>query len=424
MYISQEFQEPHPPKNSSMHQALFTAIIWILICLSGCVWVEADDSPDYLPLDDSEYPYAGIPRLVIETESFAQIRDKETKIPAKMQIYEKNGPESDVIDFTIKGRGNSSIGMSKYSMKIKFPEKREMFGMPADKEWALISNHADKTLLRNYATFNLAKQLQMDYVPNCVFVEVYLNRTYMGVYLLTETIKVNPSRLSIPQDGNNYLVEVDAYHDNNDTVIKTVNNLPLKIHYPKNCEDTCQKPLKIFADQWEKFLRTDFLFDSLSTRWVDIQDYSAYYWIEEFSKNTDSNLKTSVFFTWERDGKIKMGPVWDFDLSYGEYKNYSPQNWYSRSNAWNRYLFKNGKFKEEISDYWKEHRDIFLNTIDSLDHYRKHLEKAADNNFKRWPVLGTTFLWEFNQSYDSHREAVDSLKSWMKQRVQWIDGNI
>ena len=407
-----------------MYQALFTAIIWTLICLSGCVWVETDDSPDYLPLDDSEYPYAGIPRLVIETENFAQIRDKETKIPAKMQIYEKNGPESDVIDFTVKGRGNSSIGMSKYSMKIKFPEKREMFGMPADKEWALISNHADKTLLRNYATFSLASQLQMDYVPKCVFVEVYLNRAYMGVYLLTETIKVSPSRLRIPQDGNNYLVEVDAYYDDNDIVIKTANKLPLKIHYPKNCGDSCQKPLKVFADQWEKFMRTEFLFDSLASHWVDIQDYSAYYWIEEFSKNTDSNLKTSVFFTWERDGKIKMGPAWDFDLSYGEYKNYSPQNWYSRSNPWNMYLFKNGKFKQEISNYWKAHRNIFLNTIDSLDHYRNYLEKAANNNFKRWPVQGTTFLWEFNQSYDSHREAVDSLKSWMKQRVQWIDGNI
>ena len=405
-----------------MIRSIFVITICLFFC--SCSWENFPPNLNYLPLDDSEYPYAGIPRLVIETENFAQIRDKETKIPAKMQIYEKNGPESDVIDFTIKGRGNSSVGMSKYSMKIKFPEKREMFGMPADKEWALISNHADKTLLRNYATFSIASQLQMDYVPKSVFVEVYLNRTYMGVYLLTETIKVNSSRLRLPQDNNNYLVEVDAYYDSDDVVVRTANKLPLKIHYPKNCGDSCQKPLKNFADQWEKFMRTEFLFDSLAAHWIDIQDYSAYYWIEEFSKNTDSNLKTSVFFTWKRDGKIKMGPAWDFDLSYGEYRNYSPQNWYSRHGPWNMHLFKNGKFKQEIANYWKGHRNVFLNTIDSLDHYRKHLEKAASNNFKRWPVLGTTFLWEFNQSYDSHREAVDSLKSWMKQRVQWIDGNI
>ena len=78
------------------------------------MWADTEESPDFLPLDDSEYPYAGIPRLVIETANFTQVRDKETKIPAKMQIYGESAPESDVIDFTIRGRGNSSIGMSKY----------------------------------------------------------------------------------------------------------------------------------------------------------------------------------------------------------------------------------------------------------------------------------------------------------------------
>lgn len=413
----------HPYRTERlMSRPLLIAIIWACTCLNGCMWTETEDSPDFLPLDDSEYPYAGIPRLVIETANFAQVRDKETKIPAKMQIYGKTGPESDVIDLTIKGRGNSSIGMSKYSMKIKFPEKREMFGMPADKEWALISNHADKTLLRNYMTFNLARNLQMNFVPKCAFVEVYLNRDYMGVYLLTETIKVSSARLNIPQDGKNYLVEVDAYHDNKDTVIHTANKLPLKIHFPKTCDDSCQQPLKSFMDQWEKFIQKKFQYDSLAMHWIDTQDYSAYYWVEEFSKNTDSNLKTSVFFTWERNGKMKMGPVWDFDLSYGEYKNYSPENWYSRSNAWNRHLFKNGQFKQEVSTYWKEHRTTFLGMADSLDYYEKFISKAAKNNFKRWPVLETTFLWEFNQSYDTHAEAVDSLKSWMTQRIRWIDG--
>ena len=119
-----------------------------------------------------------------------------------------------------------------------------------------------------------------------------------------------------------------------------------------------------------------------------------------------------------------MGPIWDFDLSYGEYRQFDPKEWYSRPNPWNRYLFKNAQFKQEIANYWKDHRNIFLSAIDSLDYYKKHIEKAAKNNFKRWPVLGTTFLWEFNQSYNSHEEAVDSLKSWMKQRANWIDGNI
>lgn len=63
---------------------------------------------DYLPLNDSEYPYAGIPRLVIKTNNLQTINDRDTKIPAKMQLWGESSPTSEVIDLTIKGRGNSS----------------------------------------------------------------------------------------------------------------------------------------------------------------------------------------------------------------------------------------------------------------------------------------------------------------------------
>ena len=361
---------------------------------------------------------------MIETEDFRGVRDKETKIPARMQIWGEKEPESEAIPLSLKGRGNSSLKMSKYSMKMTFPEKKQMFGMPADREWALISNHADKTLLRNFTTFNIARQLEMDYAPRGTFVEVYLNRDYMGVYLLTETIKIGPNRLAIPKDGKHYLVEFDKFYDHNDTIIDRKTGSPLKIHYPKKCDSSCKAPLASFVEQWEKFMPSPFQYDSLITKWIDFQAYAAHYWIEEFTKNVDSNLGTSVYFSWQKDGLIKMGPAWDFDLSYGEYKMYSSKGWYSQWGPWNKHLFKNSKFKAEISEYWKNHRHIFLHFADSLDSYKKQIEKAAENNFKRWPVLGTTFLWEFNQSYSNHGEAVDSLKSWMKQRIKWIDENI
>ena len=78
------------------------AFIFVCTLLCSCVWNEPESNPEFLTLDDSEYPYAGIPRLVIETEDFAQIRDRETKIPAKLQIYGIDTPESAVLDLTIK----------------------------------------------------------------------------------------------------------------------------------------------------------------------------------------------------------------------------------------------------------------------------------------------------------------------------------
>lgn len=121
---------------------------FLTISLIACVWENTTANPEYLPLDDSEYPYAGIPRIVIETDDFKDIRDNETDIPAKMQIWGDSLPEKKAIRITIKGRGYSSFDMPKYSYKIELDNKEKLFGMPADKDFVLLSNFRDKTHLK------------------------------------------------------------------------------------------------------------------------------------------------------------------------------------------------------------------------------------------------------------------------------------
>ena len=73
--------------------------------LTACLWnfnSVSEQEFEYLPLDDSEYPYANLPRLVIQTENATSIRDKETPVEAKLQIYGKNSPESRIYDLTIR----------------------------------------------------------------------------------------------------------------------------------------------------------------------------------------------------------------------------------------------------------------------------------------------------------------------------------
>lgn len=145
--------------------------------------------PESFKPDDKEYPYAGIPRIVIETENRKAIVDRETEIPAKMQIWGDSTAESEIMDLTIRGRGNSSWEMPKKSYKIEFDKKQSMLGMPKDKDWALIANYADKTLMRNYLAYRLSAALDVFYAPRCEFAELYVNGNYLGVYLVTETIK-------------------------------------------------------------------------------------------------------------------------------------------------------------------------------------------------------------------------------------------
>lgn len=87
--------------------------------------------PDSFKPQDKEYPYAGIPRIVIETGNRIAIKDRETEIPAKMQIWGESSSESEILDLTIRGRGNTSwTEMPKKSYKIEFEKKQSMLGNP------------------------------------------------------------------------------------------------------------------------------------------------------------------------------------------------------------------------------------------------------------------------------------------------------
>jgi hypothetical protein len=117
--------------------------------------------PDSFKPQDKEYPYAGIPRIVIETGNRIAIKDRETEIPAKMQIWGESSSESEILDLTIRGRGNTSwTEMPKNSYKIEFEKKQSMLGLPKDKDWALIANFADKTLLRNFCSVQFVCEVE------------------------------------------------------------------------------------------------------------------------------------------------------------------------------------------------------------------------------------------------------------------------
>lgn len=397
-------------------------IVIFLSCLifCSCVWNDPESTPGYLPIDDSEYPYADLPRLVIETEDFTQIRDRETKIPAKLQIYGKDAPESDVLDLTIKGRGNSSFTMAKYSIKLKFNEAQSLFSMPADKEWDLVSNQRDKSMLRNYITYQLARILQDEYSPQCRFVELYLNREYMGVYLLVEHVKVAPHRVNLVKNDSSFLFEKTKDENDDDIIFESSLNYIFNIKYPKTPKQECINLLKTHVNEFENRLSNDSI--TLSD-WIDIDDFVRYYWIQEFSKNFDGAFGRSIFITWQVNEPFKMGPVWDFDLAYGigNTRMMSSNDWYVRNQGWYQHLIKNNTFKSKVNQFWKENRNFFVDITDSIVSSLNLLKDASENEFKRWPVLENDEIWPFVDSYNSYEAAVDSLKSWTTRRIQWID---
>jgi len=401
--------------------------------------IEEDATPlstelNYLPIDDSEYPYAGIPRIVIETENHREIKDRETEIPAKLQVWGADAPESEVMELTIRGRGNSSwTDMPKKSYKIEFTQKQSLLGMPKDRDWALIANYADKTLMKNYLAYNLSAKMDAYYAPRCEFVELYINREYLGVYLLTETIKKAKHRVDISNSENGYLIEIDGKYRKNEQVVfsheitQDSTGIPFRIHFPKDASEHSLQTIENHIKSFEIFLRDSSKTSPNLNQWIDVDECIKYYWIQEFAKNPDANFHTSVFFSWVENSAIKMGPVWDFDLSFGGYDMESinsPEKWHLKNSYWNSYIFNNLAMKQSRAHYWHSNREQFIATLNAIDSVQSSLNKAAENNFKRWNILQRTDFRYHTHSYRKYKDATDDLKKWIQERIQWIDSHI
>lgn len=404
------------------------AAILCCICFAACYWAETESDPDHLPMDDSMYPYAGLPRIVIETEDFAGVRDRETEIPSHLQIYGEKAPESEVYELTVRGRGNSSFKMPKYGMKLEFTDKVSLLGMPKNRDWALVANFGDKTHLRNYMMTRLSEWLGAKYTPRMQFVEVYLNRNYMGLYLLSETIKVGKNRVNIDENDTTFLLEKEDSKKFDPPYVLTDNQYYYHIKSPKNPSPETEKLLKKHLNAFENFMEDYYLHRANEIKnWLDVDDFLLFYWVQEYSKNEDGNYARSVFMTWKKGEPIHFGPLWDFDLAFGNAsreQNQNPEDWYIRKYRLNYYIMQNSVVKEAALDYWNNHRKTFKALIDSIPVYRAIIEKAIDNEYRRWPVIGNTENWALKDPYDSYDEAVEVMTEWMKKRYQWIDNEI
>ena len=205
-----------------------------------------------LPLDDSEYPYAGLPRIVIETENHKAIKDRETEIPAKLQIWGENAPESEIMELTIKGRGNSTWNKPKKPYTIKFEQKQNFLGMKKAKKWILLANYFDRTLIRNAVAYEIARRTNLEWTPEGKFADVFLNGKSLGNYFVCEKIQVDQNRLNIKDDS--YLLEFDSHYDDEFKFKTKVKNFPINIKNPKYPTQTQLGYIQNYIDTVESIL--------------------------------------------------------------------------------------------------------------------------------------------------------------------------
>jgi hypothetical protein len=112
------------------------------------------DPPKPDALHDKEIPADfQIPIVRITTEGGKSIDSKKDWVQADFRFEDPCGFYTDTLLIEehgrIRGRGNTTWGMPKKPYRIKLDKKHGVFGPNNNKDWILLANYSDKTLLRN-----------------------------------------------------------------------------------------------------------------------------------------------------------------------------------------------------------------------------------------------------------------------------------
>lgn len=347
------------------------------------------------------------------------------------------------VEATIKCRGNASMGWSKKSYTIRLTKSQKLGGLGEgkSKNWVLVSNHCDQSLLRNHAAFWLQRNMDgIEWAPDCRPVDVYLNGSYRGSYMLIEKITVNEDRVNIvngkddPSLDADFMVELDNYAykaGDNGTVWFTAKGFPYEIRG----EDDLTAARCNYIDQWvtNAYVTVCDGTEAEIRKVIDIDSLVDTYLVEEIMKNIDCGW--SSFFLYRRDDKLYFGPGWDFDLAAGnDYRldNGGYQGLYagdagygfSQQNPWFLRMMEKDWFRELAAMRFieLEEKGIFEGLLKELDSVYETCEESFIHNFEKWPIFGQRINMETDiiMSFDTPREHFDYLKEWLGNRIIWL----
>lgn len=379
-----------------------------------------------------------LPMIYIETANQENIVSKENYLNCKITI--SNIDEKYQIDSEsakVKGRGNSTWAMyDKKPYKIKFDKKVDLFGNGKAKEWTLIANHGDQSLMRNYLAYSVANKFEnFKYTTSTQFVELYVNSEYVGVYLLCEQVEVGKNRVEIEDDlasvDTGYLLELDDKIVNEGQEGKdwfTSNGKTFAIKSPDTDDDGFTVEhinfIKNYMDECFSVLESG---DYLSVcNLIDVESFAESYILNELFKTTDVFM-SSFYMHKNAGGKLSAGPAWDYDLSSGNcmYDNHSTETdyLYAKNNILFNMLLEYEEFDLLVGEKLKQYKTVIKETIEQkIQFVKNNYARSMERNFDRWKILGV-YVWGNSDEVAKIKTwegQVDYLKEWLDDSFEYL----
>ena len=369
-------------------------------CLFAAISVQAADYSGTLPV------------IYINTENNTPITSKEDYLqatyyldPMGIEGVEAFGSVDSQLPLEIRGRGNWTWnGFDKKPYRLKFGAKTAILGMNKSKHFALMANADDELSgLRNAVGYELARMIGMPWTPSAKPVEVVLNGEYIGLYFLTETIRVDSDRVNIVEQldeetdptaiTGGWLVEIDNYDTDPHVRITEGNGERIIFTY---------KTPEILSTAQEEYLRNQMTTidaaiyneDKNDNEWenyIDLDRLVRFYIVQEILDNAESFHGSCYMHRDMGDNqKWMFGPVWDFGNTFRRGSGWFIYEYPPYGQTWIAEIAKYPHFQEKVSEVWKELRASNFDDIYTyIDNYVSAYEKAIQADDVRWPDYGS-----------------------------------
>ncbi|MBQ3738203.1 MAG: CotH kinase family protein [Bacteroidales bacterium] len=406
---------------------------------------------------------SNLPIVVIETDGGVPIPDEPRVMGTMKIIWHQDGSRNYLSDInnpaylnydgriSIEVRGSTSqqffdkkpYGLTTLQADNVTNNNVSLLGMPKENDWILNSLAFDQTGLRDVLSYELFERLGQ-YAVRRVYCEVMVNGDYKGLYVFMEKIKVDDDRVNIakmddscnnyPEVSGGYITKADK--PNGDPVAWSMEEYgygwwpyytDFIHHYPKPENVTLAQNNYIhgvFTNLATVANRHDTSISTGIPSVIDIPSFVDFMLVAEYSSNVDV-YSLSTFFHKDRNGKLRAGPVWDYNLTYG----YDAFGSRSRYDVW--------QFNNQDNNGPKFWRDLFNTDLYRCYLARRWFEQTAPgmplsyefvcNRMDEIEALITEAIGRDNQRWHNmtqHEQWMGDMKNWIQLRINWLNQNI
>ena len=383
-----------------------------------------------------------LPSIFITTTNKQPVVDKVNWVPGKIIIKSNDSTEVLNMSTEIRGRGNSTWNMPKKPYRIKLGSKTNLLNLPAkEKNWVLLANYADKTLIRNAVAFKISNIIGLKFSPSARFADLTLNDQFLGNYMITDQLEVNPLRVDIdiplvtdtlqPSISGGYFLEIDGFAADEPLWFTTDKGLKITVKTPDSDKIVPAQLnyIKNYIADFENRLFSENYKDPITGYRSKVDTTSLVNWYLgcELTGNSDSFWSTYIYKK-RADEKLYFGPMWDYDIAFNNNNRlgdvteklmsqvaFSPRTWIEQ-------LLTDKWFQEAVWRRWQEiESNNLLGTLNTyINDTQTLINTSQQNNFKLWNILNTRV---YNETYlfSTYGEGVDYLKTYLSKRIAFLN---